>query len=263
MKVSILSLFPDAVSGMLGASILGRAQDASLLTVEAVDLRAYATNKHRTVDDPPAGGGAGMVMQVDVVHRALVDVCSRSVGTRRCVLVDARGTPFTQNSAVRLARFDHLVVVCGRYEGVDARVEAYVDEVVSIGDYVLTGGELAALVIIDATVRLLAGVLGNAESAARESHGDDGTLEHRHYTRPVTYDGRSIPPVLLGGHHQQIAAARRKDALLLTAQRRPDLMVRARITKQDLKLMHDARVPTLDVDGTGPALTVRPATGAT
>ena len=241
MKITVLTLFPESLASVLDASILGRARAAGLVTVDAVDMRAFSTNKHRTVDDTPCGGGAGMVLRVDVVQGALASVASRT----RTILVDARGKPFTQSDARRYAREPHLAIVCGRYEGVDARAERYVDEVVSIGDYVLTGGELAALVIVDAAVRLVPGVLGNETSSEHESHSEQGLLEHRQYTKPIEHDGASVPPVLLGGNHRDIERARRKDALLLTSSRRPDLLVTARLTRSDDKLFADDSVPSL------------------
>lgn len=241
MKFTIITLFPEMLAGVLDASILGRARRDGKLVVDAVDLRAFSTNKHRTVDDSPAGGGAGMVLRVDVVSGALR---SLPAGTHK-VLVDARGKVFTQKDARRLSQVEHTAIVCGRYEGVDARAFALFDEVVSLGDFVLTGGELAALTIVDATARLLPGVLGNDESSARESHGDDGLLEHRHYTRPVAFEGQEIPAVLLGGNHKDIERARRKDALVVTAAARPDLLVQAPLGRRDDELLRDASVPTL------------------
>lgn len=262
LKATFLTLFPDSLRGIVDASILGRAQKAGLLEVEAVDLRPFSPNKHRTVDETPCGGGPGMILRVDVVAAALRDTIARDDAARdagqrasrarRVVLLDARGALFTQADARRLAAYDHLVLVCGRYEGVDARVERYVDEIVSIGDYVLTGGELAALVMLDATVRLVPGVLGNDASSVDESFTQP-LLEHRHYTRPVEHDGRSIPPVLLSGDHDRIARARRKDALLRTARVRPELFVMHKRTRADEKILDDARVASLDPIDVPPA----------
>lgn len=250
MRVTFLTLFPEMVGPVAQASILGRAQDAGAFVVDAVQLRDFSTNKHRTVDDRPAGGGAGMVLRIDVVKPAIDDAIARSPFAReriRVVLPDARGKPFAQQTARAWAKdVAHLVFVCGRYEGVDARVFAFVDDVVSCGDVVLTGGELPALLMTDAVVRLLPGVLGNDESAVHESHGDDGLLEHRQYTRPVRYAGQALPPVLLGGNHAAIDKARRKDALLLTRRARPDLFVRRRRHKGEQKLLDDGRVASLD-----------------
>lgn len=239
MKLTVLTLFPESLTSMLDASILGRARKDGKLTVDTVDMRAFSTNKHRTVDDSPAGGGAGMILRVDVVAGALACVAGAHT-----ILVDARGKVFTQADAKRLAAMEHVAIVCGRYEGIDARAFDLVDEVVSLGDYVLTGGELAALAIVDATARLLPGVLGNEASSGHESHSE-GLLEHRHYTRPTVFAGQAIPPVLLGGNHKDIDRARRKDALVVTASRRPDLLATAKLSKSDDKLLADASVPTL------------------
>jgi tRNA (guanine37-N1)-methyltransferase len=241
VKASIITLFPESLTSILDASILGRAQKAGHLQVDAIDMRNYSNNKHRTVDDTPAGGGAGMLVRVDVVANAIKDLKSPA----HVVLVDAAGKPFTQSDARRLSTKQHIAFVCGRYEGVDARSLNYVDEVLSLGDYVLTGGELAALVMLDATVRLLPGVLGNDASSVEESFSQP-LLEHRHYTRPVEYEGRSIPPVLLSGNHADIAKARRKDALLRTARVRPDLFVQHKRSRADEKILDDKRVQALD-----------------
>ncbi|HEY4223339.1 MAG TPA: tRNA (guanosine(37)-N1)-methyltransferase TrmD [Myxococcota bacterium] len=241
MKLTVLTLFPESLASMLDASILGRARSTGLVEIECVDMRAFSTNKHRTVDDTPAGGGAGMILRVDVVKGAIASVPSRT----RTILVDARGRPFAQSDARRYAREQHLVIVCGRYEGVDARAERYVDEVVSLGDFVLTGGEIAALAIVDATVRLLRGVLGNAASSEHESHGVNGLLEHRQYTRPIEYDGASVPAILQSGNHKLIEKARSKDSLIVTRERRPDLLVHAKLSKADDASLRDDAVSTL------------------
>jgi tRNA (guanine37-N1)-methyltransferase len=242
VKITVLTLFPEMLASVLDGSILGRARRDGKLTVDAVDMRAFSTNKHRTVDDSPAGGGAGMVLRVDVVAGALRSLSA----VTRTVLVDARGKRFTQSDAKRFAHMEHVAIVCGRYEGVDARAFDLVDEVVSLGDFVLTGGELAALTIVDATARLLPGVLGNEASSVHESHSSQGLLEHRHYTRPVEFEGASIPAVLQGGNHKEIDRARRKDALVVTARARPDLLVTAPLTKADDALLADASVQTLE-----------------
>ncbi len=250
MRVTFVTLFPEMIEPVVSASILGRATDSGAFVVDVVQLRDFSTNKHHTVDDAPAGGGAGMVLRVDVVVGALRAVLERNPVARdrtRVVLPDARGRPFGQSTARTWAKdVDHLVFVCGRYEGVDARVFDFVDDVVSTGDIVLTGGELPALLMSDAVVRLLPGVLGNAESSRHESHGDDGLLEHRHYTRPVDFEGRALPAVLSSGNHALIAKARAKDALLLTRRHRPDLFVQRARTKGEQKLLDDERLAGLN-----------------
>lgn len=250
MRVTFLTLFPEMIEPVVSLSILGRARESGAFVVDAVQLRDFSTNKHRTVDESPAGGGAGMVLRVDVVVAAIRSVLERNPCARertRVVLPDARGRTFGQQTARSWSDdVDHLVFVCGRYEGVDARVFEFVDDVVSTGDIVLTGGELPALLMTDAVIRLLPGVLGNAASSVHESHGDDGLLEHRHYTRPVDFEGVSLPPVLSSGNHALIDKARHKDALLLTRRHRPELFVRRARRKGEQKLLDDVRVPDLD-----------------
>ncbi len=207
----IVTIFPEAVTPYAEASILGRAQKKKLAKIIAHDLREYADNKHRKVDDSPYGGGAGMVMGVQAFDRAVKKVRGKSRKSKiRVVLTSASGKRFTQADAKRLSEYDTLIFLCGRYEGVDHRVEEFVaDEALSIGDYVLTGGELPALVMIDAIVRLIPGVLGNVETLAEESHGDDGLLEYPQYTKPEVYKkeegvGWKVPEVLLSGDHKAI-----------------------------------------------------------
>lgn len=225
-RAKIITLFPEAFPGVLGLSLTGRALEAGLWALEPIDLRPFGQGKHRNVDDSPAGGGAGMVLRADVVAAALE---AAALGTPQSrdnwpvIYVSPRGTPFTQAMAQRFAGAEGMTILCGRFEGVDERVlEAYNIEEVSIGDFVLTGGELAAQVILDATVRLREGVLGNSESASEESHSN-GLLEHPHYTRPAEWQGRAIPEVLMSGNHKKIAEWRREMSEALTRLRRPDL----------------------------------------
>lgn len=219
-RFDVLTLFPDMCRAVLGTSILGRAADAGHIGVGVHDLRDHGTGRHRVVDDTPYGGGSGMVIKVDVVDRALAAL--RGPDTR-VVLTAPSGTPFTQQVARRLAGEQHLVLLCGHYEGIDGRVrEHLVDETISIGDYVLTGGELAALVIVDAVARLHPGVLGNPDSLSTESF-EDGLLEGACYTRPRSWRGWEVPEVLLSGHHGRIAAFRRAEAEARTRAVRPDL----------------------------------------
>lgn len=249
LQATIVSLFPESLHGVWDASILGRARKAGVLAVDDVQIRDFATDKHKNVDDSPSGGGPGLVMRVDVVVAAVREAVrrdeERGAGRRRrVVLLDAAGKRFTQEDAERLAGFDHLVLVCGRYEGIDARVERYVDESLAIGDYVLTGGELAAAVVLDATCRNVPGALGNESSSEVESHKRK-RLEHRQYTRPNEYEGRLVPGVLLSGDHGRIEKARKKDSLLRTRERRPDLLLEAPLDDDERRLLDDARVPDL------------------
>ena len=224
MRFDILTLFPDMLAGPLGHSILGRAIAEERVSVGLHDLRQWGLGRYRQVDDAPYGGGSGMVLRVDVVGAAIRAL--RTEGSR-VLLMDPTGAPFRQATAQRLSAEEHVVLVCGHYEGVDARVrEHLVDEVVSVGDYVLTGGELPALLIVDAVSRLVPGVLGNPESAVIESFSD-GKLEAPCYTRPPEWEGLSVPDVLRSGHHGRIAAWRSEQSDALTRSRRPDLLAAA------------------------------------
>jgi len=221
MKIQILTIFPELCRAVCETSILGRACRNGAVEIEALDLRQWATDKHRTTDDEPYGGGPGMVMKIAPIHAALNDL--RREGTR-VALMSPQGARFDQRMAERLAAMEHLVLVCGHYEGVDQRVADHlVDEEISIGDYVLTNGALAACVVTDAVVRLLPDVLGDAGSAVEESFST-GLLDYPHYTRPETFEGWRVPEVLLSGNHAAIARWRREEAMRLTAARRPDLL---------------------------------------
>ena len=226
---TVLTLFPDMFPGPLGASLAGKALASRLWQLETRDIRASATDRHRSVDDTPAGGGAGMVLRADVLARAL-DAVSDTTGRPR-LLMSPRGVPLTQARVAEFASGSGPIIVCGRFEGVDQRlIEARDLEEVSIGDYVLSGGELAAMVLIDACVRLLPGVMGNEASAQSESFAG-GLLEYPQYTRPAEFEGRTIPDVLTSGDHAKVTAWRRAEAEKLTKARRPDLW--ARLKKND------------------------------
>ena len=222
-RASVLTIFPEMFPGALGMSLAGKAlAGGTTWSLDVVDIRAHATDKHRTVDDTPAGGGPGMVMKPDVLARAL-DAASPPDDTRPRLLMSPRGTPLTQARAATLARGPGAVILCGRFEGVDERIiEARNFSEVSIGDYVLSGGEVAAFVLIDACVRLLPGVMGQMASADEESFSQ-GLLEYPQYTRPQQFEGRGIPEVLTSGDHAKVAAWRRAEAERLTRERRPDL----------------------------------------
>ncbi len=222
-RASVLTIFPDMFPGPLGASLAGKALAADTWALDVVDIRNFATDKHRSVDDTPAGGGPGMVMKADVLGRA---VDATATDTRPRLLLSPRGAPLDQNWVEEIAGGSGVVLVCGRFEGVDERLIAARDlEEVSIGDYVLSGGEIAAMALIDACVRLLPGVMGAAASSAEESFAG-GLLEYPHYTRPQLWEGRGIPEVLTSGDHGKIAAWRRAEAERLTRERRPDLWAR-------------------------------------
>jgi tRNA (guanine37-N1)-methyltransferase len=222
-RAAVLSIFPDMFPGPLGLSLAGKALAAGAWSLDVIDIRDFATDKHRTVDDTPAGGGPGMVMKADVIARA-VDAVPQDARPR--LLMSPRGAPLTQSRIEALGGGPGVILVCGRFEGVDERVIAARGlEEVSVGDYVLSGGEIAAMALIDACVRLLEGVMGAAASGAEESFVD-GLLEYPQYTRPQVFEGWPIPEVLLSGDHGKIAAWRRAEAERLTKERRPDLLAR-------------------------------------
>jgi tRNA (guanine37-N1)-methyltransferase len=219
-RATVLSIFPEIFPGPLGRSIAGKALEKSRWSLEAIDIRDFALDRHRMVDDTPAGGGPGMVMRADVVARAIDAVGN---DTRPRLLMSPRGAPLTQARVAALAHGPGAVIVCGRFEGIDERViDGRRLEEISIGDYLLSGGEIAALVVIDACVRLLPGVMGTEASGVEESFAE-GLLEYPHYTRPQVWEGRSIPEVLTSGDHGKVAAWRRSQAEKLTSVRRPDL----------------------------------------
>ena len=219
-RASVLTIFPEMFPGPLGLSLAGKALASGAWSLDVVDIRSFATDKHRTVDDTPAGGGPGMVMKADVLGRA---IDATATDTRPRLLMSPRGAPLTQARIEALTGEAGVVLVCGRFEGIDERVIAARGlEEVSVGDYVLSGGEIAAMALIDACVRLLPGVMGTAASGAEESF-TDGLLEYPHYTRPQLWEGRPIPEILTSGDHAKIAAWRRAEAERLTRARRPDL----------------------------------------
>ena len=230
----VLTLFPEVFPGVLGASLTGKALQAGLWALEPIDLRPFGSGKHRKVDDTPAGGGAGLVMRPDVLGRALRMAGSGTPADAASwprLYLSPRGKPFTQADAQRFAQAEGMTLLCGRFEGVDQRViDHFGLEELSIGDFVLTGGEIAAQAVIDATVRLLPGVLGNEASTEEESFAG-GLLEHPQYTRPATWEGREIPEVLMSGHHGKVADWRREEAERLTRDRRPDLWAAYRARK--------------------------------
>ncbi|MDT8420010.1 MAG: tRNA (guanosine(37)-N1)-methyltransferase TrmD [Desulfuromonadales bacterium] len=240
MIFDILTLFPGMITAPLRESILGRAADQGVLQVRAHNLRDWAEGRHLTVDDTPYGGGDGMVMKPEPVARAIAALKNKSPDAR-VLLMSPQGQPFSQQHAQRLAGESGLIFLCGRYEGFDERIrQSMVDEEFSIGDYILTGGELPAMVMIDAIARYLPGVLGNAGSAATDSFSD-GLLEYPQYTRPAVFEGMEVPKVLLSGDHGKIAAWRRRQQLLRTLRRRPDLLGEARLSAEDRRVLAELR----------------------
>ncbi len=238
MKCDVLTLFPDILTACLNESILKRAREKDLLDVRLCNIRDFTSDLHRTVDDAPFGGGAGMVFKPEPIFRAM-DFLKEDGEPRRVVLLSPQGRPFDQSMAEAYAREDkRFVFICGRYEGIDERVKTLVDEEVSIGDYVMTGGELAALVIIDAVTRLVPGVLGDERSIEDESFSW-GVLDYPHYTRPREYRGMNVPKVLLSGDHKEILHWRRKEALKKTREVRPDLIEKTELSDIDRKILSE------------------------
>ena len=234
MRIDVLTLFPDMVEPVVAASMLGRARSRGLIDIRVVDLRDYATGRHRHADDYQFGGGGGMVLKPEPIFAA---VDALRTERTRVVLMDPRGQTFTQSVAAELAREAHLILIAGRYEGVDERVgELLADERISIGDYIVTGGELPALVVTDAVTRLIPGVLGAEGGAERESFAS-GLLEPPQYTRPEEFRGARVPGVLLSGDHARVAQWRREQALFLTWQRRPELLAEARLTDEEREMI--------------------------
>lgn len=232
MHIETLSVFPEVFEPYMSASIMGRAQDKGILSFKAYNLRDWTHDRHHTVDDAPFGGGQGMLMKPQPIFDAVCDLKSRSLFLPYVVFFSPCGRRFDESCAQRLAKKEHLLFVCGRYEGMDERCYELADEIISLGDYVLTGGELAAMVVSDAVVRLLPGVLGDENSAKDESFSD-GLLEYAQYTRPADFEGRKVPEVLLSGNHAEIAKWRAQSALERTQKWRPDLLEDASLALQE------------------------------
>jgi len=245
MKIDVLTLFPEMFEGVFGTSILGKARDKGIVSLSTLNFRDFAGNKHGTVDDTPYGGGGGMVLKAEPIFGAVEHLLqtdgaapdTRESGDKppRVILMCPQGETFTQQKAQELSGESHLVFICGHYEGYDERIRLHlVTDELSVGDYVLTGGELPAMVVIDAVVRLLPGALGNERSAAADSFSD-GLLEYPHYTRPADFRGWAVPEALLSGHHAEIDKWRRRQSLQRTLERRPDLLDRAELTAEERK----------------------------
>jgi len=241
LRFDVFTVFPDVLSPYLAASILGRARQAGLLEVRLHDPRDYTTDRHRTTDDTPYGGGGGMVMKPEPLYAAVRKAMGDAPSSTPVILLTPQGRLFTQAVARELADHPRLALLCGRYEGVDERVrQGLATDEISIGDYVVTGGELPALVVIDAVARCLPGVLGDEDGALDDSHAS-GLLEYPHYTRPPDFEGRRVPEVLLSGDHARIAAWRRRQSLARTLRRRPDLLERADLTAEDRRALDALR----------------------
>lgn len=232
MRIDIITILPEMFASVLDASIIGRARASGALDVAVHDLREWTSDRHRTTDDYSYGGGPGMVMKPEPVFRALDDIAGQAESAPYVIVLTPQGTPLTQQLVHELADRPRLVLVCGRYEGFDERILTRADMEVSVGDYVLTGGELPAMLVTDAVARLLPGVLGHEESAVDESFAE-GLLEYPQYTRPASFAGMDVPEVLTSGDHARIAAWRRREAIRRTAERRPDLIARATLTDEE------------------------------
>ncbi|WP_079910289.1 tRNA (guanosine(37)-N1)-methyltransferase TrmD [Paenibacillus sp. 32352] len=233
MRIDVLTLFPDMFDGVFSSSILGKAREKGIVELNTVNFRDYSNNKHNTVDDYPYGGGGGMVLKPEPIFAAVEALTEPLAGKPRIVLMCPQGKPFTQRKAEELAKEDHLIFICGHYEGYDERIrEHLVTDELSIGDYVLTGGELPAMVVIDSVARLLPGVLGNETSAVTDSFST-GLLEYPHYTRPVQFREWTVPDILLSGHHAHIEKWRKRESIRRTWHKRPDLLKSYPLTKEE------------------------------
>lgn len=226
MKISIITLFPEMFSGPFTASIIKRAATSGKINIEFINIRDFADDRYKSVDDHPYGGGAGMVLRVDVIDKAIQSAVSRSEvspAQRQIILLDPQGKTYTQNTARELSSLQHIILLCGHYEGVDERVRDLVDREISVGDYIVTGGEIPAMALVDSVVRLIPGVLAKTEATVHESF-EDNLLEYPQYTRPEDYNGTKVPSILLSGDHAKILAWQKEQAVLKTKKRRPDLV---------------------------------------
>lgn len=241
MRIDIMTLFPDMCLAYLGESIIGRARAAGKVQIECTDIRDYTLDKHRRVDDTPYGGGMGMIMQAQPIYDCYQDIC-RETGTKpHLIYLTPQGKTLTQERVKELAQLDNIALLCGHYEGVDERViEELQPEEISVGDYVLTGGELPALIVADAVSRMIPGVLSNDDCFTEESHYSS-LLEYPQYTRPFEWRGRKVPEVLTTGHHANVDKWRREQSLERTAQRRPDMLEKAQLTAKDIKFLSDLK----------------------
>ena len=238
MKIDIMTLFPEMCETVLSESIIGRARKAGKVDIECINIRDFANNKHNKVDDAPFGGGMGMVMAAEPIKCCFNYISEKSEAEPYLIYMSPKGNTFTQQKAVELANKSHIVFLCGHYEGIDQRViDDIVDEEISIGDYVLTGGELPALVCADAVCRMLPGVLSDEACFTEESHFA-GLLEYPQYTRPAVWDGKDVPEVLLSGNHAEINKWRRRKSLEITLQKRPDILKNAQLDKKDLEYLN-------------------------
>ena len=249
MRIDIMTLVPDTVGDMMNERILGRAQERDLIRIEAHQIRDFTANKQCQVDDYPYGGGRGAVMQADPLYRCWTYLCDEAGGPVHTIYMSPAGKTFTQADAKRLLQYDNLILVCGHYEGIDERfIDECVDEELSLGDFVLTGGEIPAMAVADAVARMVPGVLSDPACFEEESHYN-GMLEYPQYSRPEVWHGLAVPPILRSGHHENVRKWRRKQALLRTRQRRPDLYEKLDLSsKEDQKLLRELEA---EMNGSG------------
>ena len=241
MRIDIMTLFPDMCLAYLNSSVIGRARSAGIVRIECTDIRDYTTDKHRRVDDSPYGGGMGMIMQAQPIFDCYQDICKKAGTKPHLIYLTPQGKTLTQERVKELAKLDHLALLCGHYEGVDERViEELQPEEISVGDYVLTGGELPALIVADAVSRMIPGVLSSDECFTEESHYSS-LLEYPQYTRPFEWRGRQVPDVLITGHHANVEKWRREQSLKRTADRRPDMLEKAQLSENDMKFLSDLK----------------------
>ncbi len=237
MRFDVLTLFPEMLEAVLGGSIIGRARAAGLVELNFIDIREYTQNKHRKVDDYPYSGGGGMLMSPEPVYRAYMSIADGLAYKPHTVFMSPRGSVFNQDTAVSLSRLDHIVILCGHYEGIDQRVlDEIVDDEISIGDFVLTGGEIPAMAVIDTVARLIPGVLAGSGSYQNESHFQ-GLLEHPQYTRPYEWHGKRVPDVLMSGNHALIDRWKHEQSLIATLEKRPDMLEKAWLTVEDTEFI--------------------------
>lgn len=239
MRIDLVTLFPEMFTGVFGTSIIGRAVERGILEIAYTNFRDYSTDKHRHVDDTPCGGGAGMVLKPEPIYSAVRDIWAKTAaysGKRCTIIFDPAGPVFTQQTAKELSDYEQIVLICGHYEGFDARVFDLADRRISVGDFVLTGGEIPAMLVVDATARMLPGVLGDETSAPTDSFFDV-LLGYPQYTRPREFEGKTVPEVLLSGNHAEIARWRREQSLLATLQYRPEILPMAKLMPEDLKFL--------------------------
>lgn len=241
MRFDILTLFPEIIESVLGSSIIGRAREKGLIELNCVQIRDFANNKHRQVDDYPYGGGTGMVMQAQPIFDAYQSVCEGLNYKPYTVYMSPQGKTFRQGTAKKLSKIDHIIILCGHYEGVDQRVlDEIVDAEISLGDFVLTGGEIAAMAVVDATARLIPGVLKSEESFSDESHFS-GLLEYPQYTRPEVWNGKKVPDILLSGHHKNISAWKREMSLKTTLKKRRGMLNKVVLTDAEKKMIEELK----------------------